>query len=559
MKNFFLFIIFVLAVVMGYSKPPKKVAIVRNSVASVLVYKNGELLRSGLGVFVNAAGELYSSYSLFIDGDSAVAIDNRGVVRPVIKVLGADETYDCIRLSVVSDKKLKALEFSSRPAGNGDVLHMVSYGAKKSGAIEAAVVEDVDTISGSHLYYTLKLPSNEKYVSAPLVNDVGELVAIVQPVVDDDTLRSYALAANFVKSLSIKAKDYNSGRFMRIGIKKALPENEDEALSALLLQSFSSDSAAYKQMLDGFIEQFPQSHHGHLYLAEYNAVRVKKYQAATEEWGRAFALAEKLDEAYYHKANTIYAHKLYSDSAANTIFALDSALLYVDKALDIEKQPLYTRLKGNILYTKRDFAAAFDCYSSLTLTNLCNAELYVLAANCKEILGDSDAAILYQDSAIATFGHVPVAPMAPYILNRGLIKYRAGRYREAVLDYNVYANILNGRVNANFYYLREQAEYNGKMYRLALADIDVALRLEPENILFLLEKGRVCYRVNLIDEAVPVLETAVKVAPDNPDAYYLLARCQMLKGDKVSAKDNLSKAVTLGHPNAAATLKELEK
>ena len=558
MRKLFLLILLT-AVVSAYSKPPKKVAAARNSVASILVYKNGELLRNGLGTFVNASGELYSSYSLFVDGDSAVTIDNRGVVRPVIKVIGADETYDCMRLSIVPDKKLKGLEFSSHPADRGNVLHMVAYGKKKSGAIEAAAVEKIDTISGSHLYYTVKLPVSEKNASAPLVNENGELVALLQTVVGDDTLRSYALSANFVKDLTIKAKDYNSSRFARIDIKKILPEEENEALSILLLQSFSSDSTAYKQMLDDFKEQFPQSHNGYLYTAEYHAVQSKKYQAADNEWKRALALTEKSDEVYYHMANTIYANKLYSDSVASTIFALDSALHYVNKALEIEQQPIYTRLKGNILYTKRDFSAAFDCYSSLTSTNLCNAELYVLAANCKEILGDSDAAILYQDSAIATFGRVPIAPMAPYILNRGLMKNRAGRYREAVLDYNIYANILNGRVNANFYYLREQAEYNGKMYRLALADIDVALRLEPENIIFLLEKGRICYRVNLIDEAVPALEKAIKTAPDNPDAYYLLARCQMLKNNKSAAKENLSKAAKLGHPNAAATLKELEK
>ena len=558
MRKLFLFILLAV-VVSGYSKPSKKVAAVRNSVASVLVFKNGELLRSGLGVFVGADGSFFSSYSLFVDGDSAVAIDNRGVARPIQKVLGADETYDCVRLSVLPDKKLKVVEFSSLPAVKGDALHMVSYGVKKSGAIAEAAVEKVDTVSGSYLYYTLRLPANEKSVAAPLVNANGELVALLQPVAGGDTMRSHALAANYVKSLSIKAKDYSSGRFARIGIKKALPENEEEALSALLLQSFSSDSVAYKQMLDVFKEQFPQSHNGYLYTAEYNAVKLKKYPAAAAEWERALALATKADEVYYHKANTIYANKLYSDSAANTIFALDSALLYVNKALEIEQLPVYTRLKGHILYTKRDFAGAFDCYSALTGTNLSNAEIYVLAANCKEILGDSDAAILYQDSAIATFGRVPVAAMAPYILNRGLMKYRAGRYREAVLDYNVYANILNNRMNANFYYLREQAEYNGKMYRLALADIEVALRLDPDNILFLLEKGRVCYRVNLIDDALPVLEKAVKVAPDNADAYYLLARCQMLKGSKDAAKVNLSNAAKYGHPDAAATLKELEK
>lgn len=558
MKKLFLLILFA-AVTATYSKPPKKVAAVRSSVASVLVYKNGELLRNGLGVFINATGELYSSYSLFIDGDSAVTIDNRGVTRPVTKVLGADETYDCMRLSIVPDKKLKGVEFSSRPAANGDVLHVVSYGVKKSGAIEETWVENVDTISGSHLYYTIKLPMREKNASAPLVNENGELVALLQTVTTGNTLRNYALSAYFVKSLTIKAKDYNSSRFARIGIKKALPEDENEALSALLLQSFAANNAGYKQMLDGFKEQFPQSHNGYLYTAEYNAVKMKDYKAAYDEWRHALALTEKSDEVYYHMANTIYANKLYSDSTASNIFALDSALHYVNKALEIEKLPVYTRLKGNISYTKRDYATAFDCYSSLTSTNICDAELYVLAANCKEILGDSDAAILYQDSAIATFGRVPIAPMAPHILNRGLMKYRAGRYREAVLDYNIYANILNGRVNANFYYLREQAEYNGKMYKLALADIDVALRMEPENILFLLEKGRICYRVNLIDDAIPVLEKAVKIAPDNPDAHYLLARCQILKNNIAAAKGNLSKAAQLGHPNAAATLKEIEK
>ena len=39
----------------------------------------------------------------------------------------------------------------------------------------------------------------------------------------------------------------------------------------------------------------------------------------------------------------------------------------------------------------------------MTRTNLCDAELYVLAANCKEILGDATAAIQYQDSAITAY------------------------------------------------------------------------------------------------------------------------------------------------------------
>lgn len=557
MKKIFLLLFFAFSIV-GYSKPTKSVNAAKNTVASVLVYKNGELLRSGLGVFVGMNGEMLSSYSLFVDADSAVTIDNKGIVRPVVRILGADDLYDCVRASVISDKKLRFLEISSHSSQVGDILYMVNYGKKKSGVIEEAVVSDVDTVGNSRYYYTLNIPAREKNVSAPLVDSDGKLLALVQPVNDGDTLCSYAVSASYVKSLSIKAGNYNSERFSRIGIRKALPDTESEALSCLLLQSFSSDSVAYKRMLDEFIIQYPESHQGHLYMAEYNAVRIGNHTLASSEWDKALMLASNKDEVYYHKANTIYANKLFTDSLSGGIYGMDSALAIIDKAIELNNQPIYLRLKGNILYTKRDFKGAFDCYSSLTSTNLCNAELYVLAANCKEYLGDSDAAVMLLDSAVATFGSVPISAMAPYILNRGLVKYRAGRFREAVLDYNIYANLLNGGVNANFYYLREQAEYSGKMYRQALADIEMALTMEPDNMTFLLEKGRVCYRVNLLDEAIKTLEAAMKIASDNPDVYYMLARCQVLKGDKASARKNFSESRKYGHPHAAASLEELE-
>lgn len=556
MKSRLLLILLLLPLCLA-AKAPKKVAAGRNSVVSILTFKNGELLRSGTGVFTDSNGELFSTYSLFVDCDSAVAIDNRGTVRPIVKIFGADENYDCIRAGVLPDKKLKPFAVATAPVSAGSKLYMVAYGTKKSGKIEEALIEKSDTIAGGNSYYTVNLPKREKHTSAPLLNEEGALVALLQSVSTGDTLKSHAVAAKFVKELSIKAASYNSERLARIGIKKQLPETEEEALSCLMLQSFSSDSVAFANILSDFIEQYPASYQGYLHKADYSVSRLKDFKGAIADWDKALSLADKKGEVWYHRANSLYAHKLYLDSIAGDAYSIDSAIVYIDRAIAIDRQPLYMRLKGNLHYTKRDYAAAYDCYSSLSATNLRSAEIYVLAANCKEILGDSDAAILQLDSAIATFGRVPITAMAPYVLNRGLVKYRAGRYREAVLDYNIYENLLSGNVNANFYYMRQQAEYNGKMYRLALADIELALKLEPENILFLLEKGRLCYRVNMIDDALPVLEKAVQIAPDSPDAYYLLARCQMAKGNKAAAKQNLEKAQKLGHPGAAETLKSL--
>ena len=556
MKSRLLLILLLLPLCLG-AKAPKKVTAGRSSVVSILTFKDGKLLRSGTGVFTDSNGELLSTYSLFVDCDSAVAIDNRGTKRQIVKVSGADEIYDCIRAYAQPDKKLQALTPAAQPSTTADKLYLVAYGMKKSGTIEETTIEKVDTIAGGNSYYTISLPKREKHTSAPLLNEQGELVALLQSVGTGDTLKSHAISAKFVKSLTIKAANYNSNRFTRIGIKKSLPETEEEALSCLMLQSFSSDSTAYSTMLTEFLAQYPESYQGYLHRAEYNVSKLKEYKEALADWEKALTLADKKEEVWYHKANSLYANKLYADSLAGTAYSIDSAIACIDRAIEIDRQPLFLRLKGNLHYTKRDYATAFDSYASLSSTNLRSAEIFMLAANCKEILGDSDAAILQLDSAIATFGRVPITAMAPYVLNRGLVKYRAGRYREAVLDYNIYENLLSGNVNANFYYMRQQAEYNGKMYRLALADIELALKLEPENILFLLEKGRLCYRVNMIDDALPTLEKAVKIAPDSPDAYYLLARCQMAKGNKAAAKQNLEKAQKLGHPGAAETLKSL--
>ena len=151
MKLRLLFILLLLPLFLG-AKAPKKVAAGRGSVVSILTFKSGELLRSGTGVLTSADGELLSTYSLFVDCDSAVAIDPRSTVREVVKISGADENYDCIRAYVVPDKKLQSLAIAARPAFVDSRLYMVAYGSKKSGIIEEAAVEKADTIAGDGRY-----------------------------------------------------------------------------------------------------------------------------------------------------------------------------------------------------------------------------------------------------------------------------------------------------------------------------------------------------------------------------------------------------------------------
>lgn len=539
-------------------KLPKAVDKARASAVSILVYKDGNLLRSGNGVFVGEKGEIYSSYSLFVGCDSAVAVSPDGRVRPVQRILGADELYDCIKVRVDWDKKIAALPSASGAAAD-NALFLVSYGAKKSGTVERLNIAAVDTVSGRP-YYTFSFAMQERYLSAPVVNSAGELVALMQPSAKNDTLRSYAVSASLPASLAITPLNYNGSLFRNMGIPRALPSEQKEALTCLyLLQGYAYTAMRdkYLSVLDEYTAMFPDSHEGHIMRAEYLVLADTAFAEARKAWDTALGVTDKPDDVFFNisKVYSTAAVELAADSSEARAF-IDSALVYVDRAIVVRAEPLYTHRKAELLSMSGDYAGAYECLAALSSTVLRSADVFLDAAVCKEALGDYDAAVAQMDSAVACAGG-NVASAAPYIVERALLKHRAGRAREAVVDYNLYETLRGGSLNARFYYLREQAEYDAKMFKQALDDLDMALELVPGDAGFMLEKARVCYRVKMVDEAVALLDKVVRVAPENPDAHYLLGRCHMLRGDNAAAKAALQKASECGHPDAEEKLKSL--
>lgn len=167
-------------------------------------------------------------------------------------------------------------------------------------------------------------------------------------------------------------------------------------------------------------------------------------------------------------------------------------------------------------------------------------------------------AIELMDSAINCLDEEELKDASPYILTRALLKYSAERYREAVFDYNRYEEIMGEVRNANFYYLRSQSEVKGRMYQQALNDLERAISIEPGNPSFYLEKGLLCYKVNMLDEGALALEDAKALVPDAPDVYYILGCIYSKAGNSRLAVENLQKAQSLGHPDAEAKLNELK-
>lgn len=542
------------------AKEPKRVAEARKSVVSLLVYKNGTLLRSGLGVFCGNNGELLSSYSLFIGSDSAVSIDTDGKVRPITRVVGANDLYDCIKVRVEWDKKIKTLQPAAADAISGSSLYLVSYGKKRSGLVEKLDVATIDKVSG-HSYYSFRYNMQERYISAPLVNDNGELVALMQPSAYGDSINSYALSVSFPSSLSLSVLTYSNPILDEIGIPKALPDSQKDALTTLyLLQgyAYTDNKERFLIPLSDYITSYPDSYEGYLLRAEYHAVADGSFQLAQEWWQKALMVTDYDDEVYFAVSKVYASAAKLQEKESEHISMLDSATVYMKKALSMKREPVYVRQCADLSYAKGAYNEAVEFYKELTTTDECDAAVYFSLALSYEAMSMYDEAICNADSAVIV-AETSADGGASYLFAAAQLKYRAKRYRDAVVDYNRYAELKAGSLDVSFYYNREQAEYEAKMFRQAIDDIETAILMQPDIPLLYIEKGRICYRVKLFADAVSSLEKAIAIEDSSVDAHYLLGRCHMAEGNYLAAKVNMLRAKELGHFDAETQLGVIEQ
>lgn len=537
-------------------KLPKGVEKARQSVATVVTYRQGVMLHNGTAVFAGEKGDVLSSHSLFVGADSAVVIDSKGVVRPVKYILGVNDMFDCIRVRVAADKKLKPLTVSALPVVAGETLYQLGYGVGKGGFAEAVDVEKIDSVYSS-AYYTLSKPMEQRLAALPLVNGNGELVAVMQEAAFGDTINSYAIGASLISRLAVTVPVYGKGYYPSMGIRTALPQNKEEALSCLYMQTIVGDSISYRDVIDDFIALYPDSYEGYVSRAEYEAVMLRDLDAANQSWNKAFKLAVNPAEVHYGKAKAINSILLQGDFVSHEMLSKENVLSEIDKAIAADRQSLFINAKADILFSHGNFIAAAECYESLATTDMRSAEVFAKAAQCYRAVEDYGKSVAMLDSAVNCFDKASEKAAAPYVLTRALVNAAAGKHRNAVFDYNRYEELMNGRLGANFYYLREQAELGAKMYRQALNDIDTAIYLEPQNVAYYIEKGLLCYRVRLSDEGIRTLKEAEAFAPMASDVHYLLGRLHIQKGEDGVALPYLRKAVELGHPDAEAVLNSL--
>ena len=539
------------------AQTPKWVEKAKRAVFSVVTYdKNDKMLNTGNGFFVSEDGLALSDYTLFKGAERAVVITSEGKQMPVSLILGANDMYDVIKFRVaITEKKVPALIVAKTAPAVGADAWMLPYSTQKSIACVTGKVKEVSKVAGEYHYYTLGMQMKDKMVSCPVMNAEGQVFGIAQKSSGIDTVTTcYAAGAAFAMAQKISALSLGDAALKKIGIRKGLPETEDQALVYLFMASSSLSGDDYEKLLDDFIRQFPANADGYLRRANYYAAKGKDDQAwydkAVADFNQALKVAQKKDDVYYNIGKLMYAYQLSKPEKTYKDWTYDTALQNVRQAIAIDPLPIYIQMEGDILFAQQDYAGALAAYEKVNASNIASPATFFSAAKTKELAkGDPKEVVALMDSCIARCPQPITADFAPYLLERAQMNMNAGQPRNAMLDYDAYHTAVKGEVNDVFYYYREQAALKARQFQRALDDIVKAIEMNPTDLTYQAEHAVVNLRVGRYEEAIQILDNILKADPQYAEAYRLLGLCQIQLKKTDEACGNFKKAKELGDPN----------
>ena len=546
------------------AQTPKWVEKAKRAVFSVVTYdKNDKMLNTGNGFFVSEDGLALSDYSLFKGAERAVIITAEGKQMPVSTILGANDMYDVIKFRVaITEKKVPALIVANTAPAVGADAWMLPYSTQKSIACVSGKVKEVSKVAGEYHYYTLSMQMKDKMVSCPVMNVDGQVFGIAQKSSGLDTVTTcYAAGAAFAMSQKISALSLGDAALKSIGIRKGLPETEDQALVYLFMASSSLSEEDYGKLLDDFIRQFPMNADGYLRRANYYVAKGKDDQSwfdkAVADFNQALKVAQKKDDVYYNIGKLMYAYQLSKPEKTYKDWSYDTALKNVRQAITIDPLPVYIQLEGDILFAQQDYAGALAAYEKVNASNISSAGTFFSAAKTKELMkADPKEVLMLLDSCIAHCPQPITADFAPYLLERAQMYMNTDQPRNAMFDYDAYFKAVNGQVNDVFYYYREQAALKARQYQRALDDIAKAVELNPADLTYQAENAVVNLRVGRYEEAIQILNNILKTDPKYGEAYRLLGLCQIQLKKTDEACGNFKKAKELGDPNVDELIKK---
>ena len=515
---------------------------------------DGSLLATSHGVFISENGEAVSELKPFLGAKRAVIIDHRGAKAEVKRMIGVDPIYDVARFSV--DTKSTAIQIAKTKAQVGSKAWLVGY-ALKNPEIKETTIKSVEPFGNQFSYYIFGMNAPDNAVACPMVNADGDLIGLLQ--VSTTSFDTHATDAAYIKTLSVNGLSYNDPTLSQIAIPLALPQNEQQAQLALMMATQSGYSLKYAAAAEDFIAAYPTMRDGYEALARLQ-MSYFHFNEANQTMERALKNVANKDESHYDFARIILDKELNMPQANYEQWNLDKAMSEASAAYDLNPVPIYKHLQARILYAQGDFQQACSTFKALSLDkSFATPELLYQQAQCK-LMTDADKreAIALLDSAINATDTLRIVEAAPYFYTRAQAYEATDSFRQAVFDYTRYEILCNGRVSADFYFIREQAEVKGRLYKQALSDIARAIILAPQEPTYYAEMAQLQLRFNQIEEAVQTAKRCTEINPNYPEGWLVYGLALAKNGDKATGLESMRKAKELGNSQAEELIKKYE-
>lgn len=535
---------------------PAAVKQAAKSVFKLTTYKaDGTALAESNGIFVSEDGVAISTLKPFLGAARATVTDVKGKQYDVVRILGANEVYDMVKFKVDAEKRIP-LVLAGVSAKAGDAAWLIPY-EKSNVAQTSATVNKVEIFMDKYSYYIFNVRANDALTACPFVNEKGEVIGLMKPATTSDV--THAVDARFAFSLATTGLSLNDPALRQIDIPAALPQDKDQAQLALLMAEQDADSIKLRATIDDFIALFPRLVDGYSALARVQ-VKNNDIEEAAKTMETAIKQVDNKGEAHAAYGQIIYNTLIYKGGNQYDKWTLERAADETNEAYAINPQPAYRHQQALITYAKGDYEQAYTEFIKLLDTPIRNPELFYEASQCKVMMKAPQTEIIaLLDSAINNTDTLRMNTAAPYFYARAEAYNAADSFRQAVFDYTRYEILSGQRQNASFYLKRGQTEVKARLYQQALADMAMAIALEPKEPTYYAEMASLQLKVNLVDDAIQTADRCVKLAPDYSDGYLILGLAMVNKGDIQGGLSNLEKAKQLGNAQAQPLIDKYAK
>lgn len=309
-------------------KLPNLIKKIQPSIVSIITYdKSGEPLSSGSGFFINSSGNIITNCHVMEDAWDADIKTFEGNTYHVDKVLAHNYNSDIVMLSLKMPDNNKYIKITTEIPEIGSSVFVIGNPRGLEQTVSDGIVSAVRVDPDYGKVVQITAPISPGSSGSPVMNMKGEVIGVATYQFINGQNLNFAIPCLVIDNLN-PVQNFSLAKWQEIK-----EYNSDEMLAVLLeegekylIDEKYSDALTVFKAVDEQLPDMPEVS----YLIGYCYQNMKEYDEAFDAYKQAISLNEKYEYAYYGMAELYYNKKKYKKVIANC----DKSVFYNDQYAD---------------------------------------------------------------------------------------------------------------------------------------------------------------------------------------------------------------------------------